>query len=207
MKKLGVLLSLSFLAVVCGNALAQTRAAGDGSVYFTTYFSNANTSGATDAVLRIINDGDASTSQVEGVPNGTLYASIYVLNDSEEMQECCSCPVTADGLLSESVNKQLTANTLTGREEESRGVIKVISSSSSDPTANVLKAGLRGWMTHVQGNSNIPEAGPFYVTEAKWADSNLGAAEQSALQDTCAFIITLGSGYGICSCTLEDYDF
>ncbi len=207
MKKLGVLLCLTFAVVLLGgNALAQGPV-GDSSYYFVTYFSNANTAGAPDAVLRLINDGDAATEQTEGIPNGDLWASIYVFDDSEELQECCNCLVTPDGLLSESVDINLTSNTLTGRQENSRGVIKVISSAVPNPTANVLRTGLRGWMTHIQATSNQPEKGPFYVTETKLADSNLSAAELSALQDSCSFDITLGSGYGVCSCVPEDNDF
>lgn len=206
MKKLAVLLCLMFMPLfVTGSALAQTT--GDNSYYFVTYYSNANTTGAADAVLRLINDGDAATEQTEGVPNGGLWASIYVFDDSQELQECCSCPISADGVLSESVNKQLTANELTGRAERSRGVIKVISSASSDPTAVSLKPGLRGWMTHIQATSNIPEAGPFWGTETRLADSNLSTAELLALESSCSYAITLGSGYGVCSCTLEDHDF
>ena len=42
--------------------------------------------------MRFINDGDTG---------GNLWASIYVFDDSQELQECCSCEVTPDGLLSE----------------------------------------------------------------------------------------------------------
>jgi hypothetical protein len=78
---------------------------------------------------------------------------------------------------------------------------------------NVLTPGLRGWMTHIQATSvaitgaNAAVKGPFYVTEAPLADANLSAPEQTALQDSCSFAITLGSGYGTCSCTPEDHDF
>ena len=45
MKKLGVLLALTLGVVLfAGNALAQN--VGDKSVYFVTYYSNANTAGA-----------------------------------------------------------------------------------------------------------------------------------------------------------------
>ena len=203
MKKLGIVLSLALATLLlAGNALAQ-----DTSVYFVTYYSNANTAGAPDGVLRLINDGDASTAQVEGVPNGNLWASIYVFDDSQELQECCNCFVSADGLLSESVNKNLTANELTGRAEMSRGVIKVISTARPDPTNNSGKSGLRGWQTHIQSWANQPTSGSFYVTETRLADSNLVSAEQQALQQSCSFAITLGSGYGVCSCTPEDHDF
>jgi len=206
MKKLAVLLCLMFVILcVTGSSLAQT--VGDNSYYFVTYYSNANTSGAPDAVLRIVNDGAAATAETEGVPNGTLWASIYVFDDSQELQECCSCPVSSDGLLSESVNKQLLANTLTSKQETSRGVIKVISSATNDPTAVAIRAGLRSWATHIQATSNIPEKGPFYVTETRLADSNLSPAELAALESSCSFAITLGSGSGVCSCTVEDTDF
>jgi hypothetical protein len=198
MKKLGVLLflTLAITLILGGNALAQ----GDNSVYFVTYYSNANTEGAPPAVLRIVNDGDASTSQSEGRPNGNLWASIYIFDDSQELQECCNCFISADGLLSEWVNTELLGNPLTGHVNH-RGVIKVISSLNPDPTNNKLKAGLRGWMTHIQ------VASPFAVTETPLADSNLVVAEQIALQESCSFAITLGSGAGTCSCTPEDADF
>ena len=205
MKKLGVFLFLAVAMTVLlgGNALAQ----GDNSVYFVTYYSNANLEYAPNAVLRLINDGDNSTSQTEGVPNGNLWASIYVFDDSQELQECCSCFVSADGLLSEDVNHDLTGNELTGRAENTRGVIKVISSSHGDPTSNVKKTGLRGTMTHVQIFSTEIVGNPYFVTETPLADSNLVSAEQSALQQSCSFAITLGSGFGVCSCTPEDHDF
>lgn len=199
MKKLGVLLFLALAVMMLGgNALAQN--VGDNSVYFVTYYSNANYEGAPSAVLRIVNDGDASTSQSEGRPNGNLWASIYIFDDSQEMQECCNCYISADGLLSEWVNGELLGNPLTGKVNH-RGVIKVISSSNPDPTNNKLKAGLRGWATHIQA------ASPYAVTETPLADSNLVSAEQTALQESCSFSITLGSGAGTCSCTPEDSDF
>src|ERR1017187_2308541 len=112
MKKLGFLLLLLALAVMLGGtALAQ-----DNSDYFVTYYSNANTANAPDATVRAVNDGDTENN---------LWASIYVFDDSEELTECCSCVITPDGLLSESVNKNLTANPLTGIKP-TRGVIKVL---------------------------------------------------------------------------------
>ena len=207
MKRVGFVFVMLVIAMI-GTAVAQTEGpAGDFSYYFVTYFSNGNTSGAPDAVLRLINDGDYSTAQTEGKPNGNLWASIYVFDDSQELQECCNCFISPDGLLSESLNKELMANTLTGRDETSRGVIKVISTYNDDPTNNYPFPGIRGWMTHIQAASNIPEKGPFYVTETKLADANLVSAEECALETSCSYAITLGSGYGVCSCTPEDHDF
>jgi hypothetical protein len=199
MKKLGVLLFLTLAVVMLGgNALAQN--VGDGSYYFVTYYSNANYEGAPGAVLRIVNDGDASTSQSEGKPNGNLWASIYVFDNSQELQECGTCFISADGILSEWVNSELLGNPLTGKINHN-GVIKVIGSTNPDPTNNKVKAGLHGWATHIQ------VASPYAVTETALADSNLVSPEQIALQDSCSFAITLGSGAGTIVCTPEDSDF
>ncbi len=218
MKRLG-LLPLAILAITLifgGNAFAQN--VGDNSVYFVTYYSNANTAGAPDQTLRIVNDGDQATAAPEGVENGPLWAAFYIFTDSQDYQACCACLVTADGILSESVNKQLTAYEFSARSELSRGVIKVLSSSSSDPTDPVPAPGLRGWATHIQATTTTfsggagfkakaVEAGPWFVTEAPLADSNLSATELSNLGTLCGYGLTLGSGWGYCPCTPEDYDF
>ncbi len=209
MKKFGfVLFMLALALMLTGNALAQAPV-GDNSVYFVSYYSNANTAGAPDGVVRAINDGDQATTDVEGVENGPLWASLYVLDDSQEMEECCSCEVTADGLLSESVNKQLTASTFSARTETSRGVIKIISSSvqaGAPPNfTNALAPGLRVWATHIQRLTST--AGGFYVSETQVADANLGSIEKNDLETLCMWINALGSGWGTCSCTPEDQDF
>jgi len=224
MKKLGLLLFVILaVALLGGNAVAQN--VGDNSVYFVTYFSNANTTGAQDGTLRIVNDGTQATASPDGNTNGALWAAIYVFDDSQEMIACCACLVSADGLLSESVNQQLVnytaapgnpiiGTTFTDRGEFARGVIKVISSSSSDPTAPVPVPGLRGWATHIQATSETYKApwtftpkGPFFVTEAPLADSNLSTTELGALGAVCSYGLQDQSGYGYCGCSKEDYDF
>ena len=219
MKKLGLLLLpiLAITLIMGGSAFAQN--VGDSTVYFVTYYSNANTSGAPDGTLRLINDGDQATTDSEGVENGTLWADIYVFDDSQEMIACCSCQITSDGLLSESVNKELANNSIsfTGRAEVQRGVIKVISDRySGDQETPTPLTGLRGWMTHIQATTNGEPAvksgpdtskGPWFVTETPLADSNLGATELSNLGYLCSYGYTIGSGYGFCGCTPEDYDF
>jgi hypothetical protein len=143
MKKLGFLMLLLTLAIMLGGtALANPPVgggAGDPSDYFTTYFSNANTANAPDATIRAINDGSYA--------GGNLYADIFVFDDSEELTECCSCLITPDGLLSESVNNNLTANPITGIKP-TRGVIKIISSVDvmAPPIFAIdLSSGIRSW--------------------------------------------------------------
>jgi len=224
MKRVGmVLFTMLAVALLCGSVMAQP--VGDNSVYWVTYFSNANTKNAPDGTLRLINDGTQATSCPDGACNGTLWADIYVFDDSEEMIACCSCYVSADGLLSESVDQQLVnpsgptgpgviGSTFSTRGEFERGVIKVISSSNNNPTVPSPTPGLRGWMTHIQGSSvsklgtaNPVEASPFYVTETPLSDSNLSLAEIDSLGYTCSYGVTTESNYGWCGCSPEDEDF
>lgn len=197
MKKLGIVLSLALATtVLAGSALAQ----GDKSVYFNTFYANANVDGAPDSTLRIINDGDTG---------GTLWASFYVFDDSQELQECCSCPVTPDGLLSESVNHELLANPLTGRVNHV-GQIAVISSSTPGPVSNTPAPGLHGqvsWDIATNMPSTAKAINAYLMFEHELADSNLTASHQSQLQNLCSYAIQLGSGTGVCTCTPEDHDF
>jgi hypothetical protein len=209
MKKLGLLLVLAVAIALIAGGQAFAQNVGDRSNYYVTYFSNANTPGAPDATLRMINDGTPATTQVAGhLTNGDLYASIYMFDDSQEMQECCNCVISANGLLSESVDSELISNTLTGRTI-TRGVIKIISGTNPDPTDNVLKAGLRSAMTHVQAQPAVPgvAVGLYYVTESLVQDANLNSVEKEDLEITCGFVMYLGSGQGVCGCTTEGSDF
>jgi hypothetical protein len=186
MKRVGLfVLAVGAIALILsGSALAQ----GDNSIYFVTYYAN-NVSGAPDATLRIINDGD----------HGELFAGIYVFDDSQELQECGYCNISPDGLLSEDVKTQLTSNTLTSRVP-SRGVIKVISFAGGGPLT-----GLRGWATHIERAT--PTSGAYATTEALLADSNLSFGEFDSLYTLCEYVQTLGSGQGTITCTPEDNDF
>ena len=202
MKKLGFLMLLvAVAAMLGGTALAQ-----DSDDYHVTYFSG-NVANAPDGTLRIINDGNTG---------GNLFASIYVFDDSEELTECCSCVVTPDGLLSESVKLNLTANPINGGIK-SRGVIKVVTSSTQAVAplyTNTFAYGLESWMTHIQGTKVtlspgamvIPTvAAPWFVTETELAKANLSGNEATYLSELCEFD-TLLSGKP-CTCNLEDYDY
>lgn len=99
---------LALVLVSCGAMFAQ---AGALDVYQVTYYDNNWGNGAPlDAgTIRIINPG--LTGSPVSPTQGTLCANIYVFDDTQEMIECCSCPVTANGLLTISV-QDLTENPL-----------------------------------------------------------------------------------------------
>ncbi len=184
-------------------ALAFSGAAwgqgGPDAVFAISYYSNAHTTGAPDATLRLSNDG----SLTDASPAGDLCAAIYVFDNNEEMVECCSCRVTPNGYLALSVNTNLTSNVLTGRTL-TRGVVKVVSSlptggvcdpTTIGPNTNNTQVGIRGWLTHVQ-----KAAAGFQFTEEELLDSNLDNDEQTDLAEDCQVAIELGSGVGVCSC-------
>src|SRR3982074_2173652 len=152
-------LALSSVAVALVLAVASTGAVGQDNVFALSYFSNANTLGAPDAVLRLVNDGTVSDAS----PAGDLCASVYVFDSREELNECCSCRITPNGILSLSINKNLTADTLTGRSL-TRGIVKVVSSSlsagSCSAAAMAPQPGIREWITHIQRSNT-----GFSITE------------------------------------------
>jgi hypothetical protein len=186
MKKMRLFL-LTLVAIALpfsGSAVAQN--VGDSSYYFVTYYSN-NVSGAPDATIRIINDGDT---------DGYMYPFFFVFDDSQELQACGFCEISPDGLLSEDVKTQLTNNALTGKVP-SRGVIKIFEYYE--------RAGLHGWATHIERAT--PTSGAYATTEAPLADSNLISSEYDGLFTLCDYAQELGSGRATISCTPEDNDF
>src|ERR1039458_821168 len=111
---------------------------GSGGSYLLSYFDVAtafepsnggyggpgHSGGTGDALLRIVDAGNwHSISDGRTVAFGSttdpgtvdLCANIYVFNDQQEMQECCSCPLTANSLTTLSVITELTS-----RSEERR---------------------------------------------------------------------------------------
>jgi hypothetical protein len=165
--------------------------------YVVSYFANAHTAGAPDGTLALVNDGNVSDASTAG----DLCAAIYVFDDNENMQECCSCRVTPNGYLSLSINSNLTANNPPNKTLH-RGVIKILSSAPSggacDPTtANAhIHGGIHGWLTHIEKVGT----GFDHSTE-DLKDSTLGASETGDLAEDCSLIRSHGNGVtGVCSC-------
>jgi hypothetical protein len=174
--------------------MGSTDVVAQDNVFALSYFSNAHTRGAPDGVLRLINDGTVSDAS----PAGDLCASLYVFDSVEQLSECCSCRVTPNGILSVSVNTNLTSSPLTGKTV-TRGIVKVVSSKLSggrcDPNVVAPQTGIRGWITHVQRASM-----GFSITEEELTDSTYGSLESADLAEDCMVLTELASGMGVCSC-------
>jgi len=209
MKRLGVfLLTVSAIVLISGSALAQIEStSGDNTTYFVTYYSN-NVAGAPDGMLRFINDGSGALPVTTDTPSSSggisLAANFYVFDDSQELIACGACWISPDGILSEDVKTELTNNPITGRVP-SRGVIKIVSGYTGDPTAPGFVAGLRGWATHIQRAT--PTSGAYVTTEAPVRDANINDGEAYQLTHLCYYAGLLGSGQGTITCTQEDHDF
>jgi len=164
--------------------------AGAGNAVFPTAFAGT---------LRLDNPGSVgpvSTSIIRGVSD--VWALIYVFDADQQLVECCGCKLTPDGLRVLDVNKDLTSNPNNGLFSLSgTGVIKVASSSHSDPGAPIVFSGtILGWGTH----ENFKGA----VTETESQKVNVSQAEANRLATVCSIIESNSSGAGICSCGWGD---
>jgi hypothetical protein len=171
-------LAFMFVFAFSGVASAQDN-------YRVTYFDNNGVTGAPDAYIHIVNP-----------QAGALCADIYVWRADQELSECCSCPITTNGLLTLRVS-QLTSNPGDHAGAPVSGSITIISDSSAtcDPTAPAPAADLRAWATHV----NVDTATSGYdVTETEALDTPLSTGEQTEASSRCGFIRVNGSGAGRC---------
>lgn len=185
-------LALTLVFAFSGTAAAQTT-----DVFRVTYFDNNGVTGAPDAFIHVFNP-----------QNGAFCADIYVWRFDQELSECCSCPVSANGLLTIRVS-QLTNNPGDNSNPLVSGSISIISDSAtaaSSPacdnstgnaaTAPTPTADLRSWATHV--NVNTATAGTFDVTETEMLDTPLSSGEQTEAASRCGFLRGNGSGAGRC---------
>jgi hypothetical protein len=155
------------------------------------YFINANTTGAPDGTVQILNPGSLT---------GNLCAQIYVYDASEELSECCACQVTPDGLRTLSVDNDLTSNPLTGVKLTTGSVSIIAGYTSSNfnnpcsPLNNYVSPTIRAWGTHIYSNS-----GTYQITESEYSDRLLGQWNDNLLT-ACAALQLDGSGSGTCTC-------
>jgi hypothetical protein len=178
------------IAMVAGVASAQDSTIGE--TFTTNYFANNTTSGAPAATLRFTEHGSVAPLEC---------ANIYVYAADQQLAECCSCPVSYNGLVHENVQKDLLGNTLT-RVVPNEGVIQIVSSIDTgvcDPTSYTPVPEIDSWVTHVQNKVGTG----FPITEDRGDEELLSYNELTTLQNDCAFTIRLGSGFGVCSCNPE----
>jgi hypothetical protein len=196
LKKLSIIALVTLAATVIAFAQTDTLDGNILSVYQLNYYANSNNPAGADQFVRIVNPGVQGTPLSPG--HGTICADIYVFDATQEMLECCSCPVTANGILDLSLSRHLVQNPLTGFPGPNSGVIKIVSDSRTNcnemapyPTPMLL-----AWGTHVQQ----PVAGTYVTTEDQFINAWLTREELAFLGQACSFVQYLGSGKGVCKC-------
>jgi len=186
------------------------------------YGGPGHSGGDGDALVHIVDVGNWENDPLDG----DLCANIYVFDDDQEMQECCSCPLTADSVKTISVINDLTSNPQFS-SPLGVGVIKIVTSTTFAPvgctsggngepgTAGRLRVedltnGLTAWINHTESMaSNSPSfTPPFgFVTStsvAHFATAALDSGEllgvTAGLVPVCNNIELHASGRGICAC-------
>jgi hypothetical protein len=143
--------------------------------------------------------------------SGTVCANFYSFDPNEEMQTCCSCPVTPNGLSSLNVNEDIIAQNLIVNPSSAITVKLVFTLKSAqnggnacDPTKagflNVARGGL-AWGTNLRNVTfqGSPPTTVNAVTETRFTPAELSAAELAKLSTYCQYIKILGSSVsGIC---------
>ena len=196
-KKVALLVMVATAVCMLGQTLVVAQTVSD--VYQVNYFANRNNTAGFDQVVNITNPG------VQGSPlssnEGALCANLYVFAADQQLTECCAFPITADGLLTLSINNDLTGNPLTSVSPSS-GVVKLVSSAKTgacDPTSIdhrwQHRAGSGSWGTHLVQTT----PGTLFTTETAFAPAPLSATEAEFLPYTCRFVQYLGSGKGVCT--------
>ena len=178
------------------------------------YGGPGHSGGSGDALVRIVNAGNFTNPAL----SGDICANIYVFNDVQEMEECCSCDLSPNALLTLSTMVNLTSNPLIGTESTEAGVIKIVGvppisvgpgETSICPTSETFptpEEGLHAWTNHTEAMaSNQSTFNPSFgfITKTsvdEFQDSDLDSGELNNLFTECEFINQHGSGHGICTC-------
>ena len=217
-----VLATLAFAGAACAQLPSYRDStapdAGSGAPFQIRYASHLDIG---DSVINITNDGSSAsgtgTSAFLGNGNGDLCIGVYTFDMNEELQSCCTCLVTPNGLVSLSVDA-LNATNLTGGLETSL-VIKLLAwsttggasttaapgtpappttSSCNAASPGTLAGGMHAWGTTVHA---LPVGQPnsYTVTETEFSAANLSPAEYNHITQFCEFNQINGSGkFGQC---------
>jgi hypothetical protein len=183
------LLLIFVLAGMMSSAWAQNQNNVFSVAYYVGGAGRPSSAPAVDGKLQIVYPGASSTAAGQ-----YICADIYVFDPGQELKECCSCPVSTDGLLTIPLHS-LTDNPANGVFSPT-GVIKLVADSSGVclsgglPTNPVPKPELRAWSINVDTS----------VTEDKFQATPLSSQELFDLGFLCSGVPN-ESGPGVCRCS------
>ena len=179
-----------------------------------------NNGGNGDNILRLINPIGSANPFLAGGFEQTVCAMIYVFDDDEEMGECCGCPITSAGILTFSIDKDLTSNWgLQGDPEagaHGNGAVAIVAATPNGPGSTCNPTNVPGYNVTVTNNllgsithnqivtTNNPLEDLPGLTEVGLFDDGSGdPANLAYLQNQCGVLVGNGSGGGVCSCPVE----
>ena len=172
-------------AVAMGLAVSSTAAWAQNQtdVFWVAYYSGGAASS------NVVPNPDGSIQVINpGASGGTLCADIYVFDQNEEMQECCNCQITTDGLLTESTF-DLTNNPSFSNKFAATGAIKIVADASCTASNPSPTPELRSYIVNPQSTA---------VTESEFEAAPLSSSELTQLKNACGFIKNNQSGRGVC---------
>lgn len=178
--------------------------------YQVKYTANLNIG---DSVINLTNTGASGAgfgSGTSATVTGSICVNVYAFDPTESIVSCCSCPVTPNGLVSLSAQKDLISDPLFPRTPSSI-VIKLVATAPVGGSCSgsallagspVLVNGMLAWATTLHANTSTA-AGGYFVSETPFANATLSAGERARLAYSCGIVANMGSGYGVCnSCRL-----
>ena len=187
-------------------------------LYFAVnYFIHAHTLGPDDT-MRVVDPSEWTESD-----NRVSCVNVYVFDAQQELEECCSCPITPAGRLNFSLNKNLTQAPVTGGVLTT-GTIKIVRTNLVDgitftsgaapaPIAPICNPGRRGglavlgtvasdslfaWITHDVNQFNSDQNA---VEEAEFQSTREPGSDLTVLQDKCETTLNTGQAHGTGACT------
>ena len=227
---LALLVSIGLcVAAWSGMAAAEEEEAGQ---ELQNYFSNANVDMAGNALVNITAPFEGNATIASGAGKvGETCAMIYVFDTSQAMQECCGCPLTADGLLTLSITTQLAddpvGDAAAGINSLTDGSIRIL---ASEPVTDLAYFGdsippwvncdlsrsvccdpagsYNGFVRNVLDPYNELTAWGQHIQDTQMTETEFEVApadlsDFSGLTVACAGLTSVGSGAGACTCPIE----
>ena len=168
-----------------------------------------------DNILRLINPNGSANPFLAGGIEHPVCAMIYVFDDDEELGECCGCLITSSGLLTLSVEKNLTSNW--GLQspygaDHGNGAIAIVAAAPNIPTSGCNPTNVPGYQTSIDSNllgsithnQDVFGGSPSGITEVGLFDNGAGdPTNLTYLQTQCGALIGNGTGGGVCNCPIE----
>ena len=196
--------AIVFPLIIGSKAAAQVPIYGE---EFVNYFSNAHTASDNSANVFITDPLEFRAGTPPAGQPLEICAMLYVFDTTQEMEECCGCPLTSDALLVLNVTGSLTANPVSlpfsADSEEGLpgtgrppfffdGVLRLLSAQSNAsttpsfraPSTSQLRPGV--WCDRTTGKCCDPTKTPLTLipTLRAWADhTQLKPITESAFAD------------------------